>query len=302
MNIVQILQAILLGIVQGLAEFLPISSSGHLLIVPWLLGWSDDTFINSLPFDIALHLGTLLAVISFFWRDFLRLAIAWLGSLRQLIPTNAAASGIVAGARMPFSFSNDARMAWMILIGTIPGAVVGLLLESKIEELFHEAANLRWSILLIAAFQVIFAVLLLLSDRHGTQGRTAGEMNWMDAISIGMMQALAIFPGVSRSGSTITAGLYRGLDRYTATRYSFMLSSPIIIGAGIKAALDLRKTAVPSDELIAMAAGMLAAAIVGYLVIGWLLSVVQRIGMRWFVYYRYAIAAVIVLKVLIMGV
>jgi undecaprenyl-diphosphatase len=219
-----ILQAIILGIIQGLTEFIPISSSAHLIIVPWLLGWNDPV-LTSLSFDVALHLGTLLAVLVFFAADWQRLLRA----------------GIDSVIERKIGGDSDRRLAWFIVLGCIPGGIAGVLGESRIEQLFHQP-NVPVKPTALIAMAIIIAVLalaLFLADHLASHTGEMKMLSFKDTLIIGVAQALAIFPGVSRSGSTITAGLAMKLDREAAARFSFMLGAPIIAGAGLKSMWDL---------------------------------------------------------------
>lgn len=285
-----IIQAIILGIVQGLTEFIPVSSSAHLIIVPWLFSW-DDTVLNGLAFDLALHLGTLVALLTFFANDWLRLIRA----------------GIASIVERKVGSDPNRRLAWFVVIGTIPGAVAGMFAESKIEELFHQPGAAHQSSAMIA-MAIIIALLggfLFIAERIAKHSRGMNQLAFSDAIWIGLAQALAVFPGVSRSGSTITAGLALGLERETAARFSFLLSAPIIAGAGAKSMFNLynqvRIGAIPQSELILFPIGFIAAAISGYLCIRFLLRFLQRNSTDIFVYYRWALALLIILVAIVRG-
>ena len=286
-----ILQAIILGIVQGLTEYIPISSSAHLIIVPWLFHWQDPVLTN-LAFDVALHMGTLLAVLWFFAADWARLVRAFLASL----------------AERKIGGNLDRRLAWFLVIGCIPGGIAGVLAESKIDRLFHQA-NVPISstaIFILAAIIVLLALALLAAERYASHIREVNSLTLKDTLIIGFAQALAVFPGVSRSGSTITAGLALGLKRDAAARFSFLLGAPIIAGAGLKSAWDLFRQSqagagLPQTDWILFAAGFLAAALSGYLCIRWLLGYLQKNSTNVFVYYRWALAALIVAVALIRG-
>ncbi|MBI5303797.1 MAG: undecaprenyl-diphosphatase UppP [Chloroflexi bacterium] len=286
----QILQAILLGIIQGLTEFIPISSSAHLVIVPWLFEWNDPA-LESLTFDVALHLGTLLALLAFFASDWVRLIRAGIASILE----------------RKIGDDVDRRLAWFLVVGSIPGGVVGVLAESKIEELFHPK-NAPIQATAMIAMGVIIALLgaaLFAAERLARHLRTLPQVTWRDAILIGIAQSFAIFPGVSRSGATITTGLALGLQRETAARFSFLLSAPIIAGAGAKSLWDIFKAltsgAITASEFVLFPIGFLAAAISGYLCIKFLLQFLQRNTTNLFVYYRWALAVVIIIVALIRG-
>ncbi len=282
-----ILQAIILGVVQGLTEFIPISSSAHLVIIPWLFKWEDPA-LESLPFDIALHLGTLVALLWFFAGDWVRLVRA----------------GIVSILERKIGDDVDRRLAWLLVIGSIPGAIVGALAESKIEELFHPA-NAPIQPMAMVTMGIIMALLgvaLFAAERLARHLRKLNQISLRDAIVIGLSQALAIFPGVSRSGATITAGLALGLERETAARFSFLLSAPIIAGAGAKSLYDIFKDGMlDSSELTLFAVGFIAAAISGYLCIKFLLRFLQKNSTDIFVYYRWALAVLIIVVALMRG-
>lgn len=286
--LITILQAIILGIIQGATEFIPISSSAHLIIVPWLFGW-DSPALTSLPFDVSLHLGTLVAVLVFFAQDWLRLAKAGIASVRE----------------RKIGGDPDRLMAWMVVIGTIPGAVVGMLAESKIEAVFHQPGQPieRNALLLMALIVAVMGGLLMLADRLAKHQRDFKEMTLKDAILIGCAQALAIFPGVSRSGSTLTAGLALGLKRASAAKFSFLLSAPIIVGAGLKNMLDIiegfANGTIAANDLILFPIGVIAAGISGYFCIRFLLNFLQKHSANIFVFYRWGFAALIALVALL---
>jgi len=234
-----IVQAIAMGILQGLTEFLPVSSSGHLVIVPWLLGWPAA----SLTFDTMVHWGTLVAVVIYFWQDIWFYVKAALKSLR-------ARSLQVSGA----------RVAWAIAIGTIPGAVAGALLEKQFEALFHSPRA-------AAGFLVVTAVILVASEVVGQRIRSLEHVTLTDGFLIGVGQALAITPGISRSGTTIAAGLARGLTRESSARFSFLLGIPIIFGAGLLQLKDLLGTGPGVEPVPYLLLGFIAAALSGFIAI-----------------------------------
>jgi undecaprenyl-diphosphatase len=256
-------QAIVLGLVQGLGEFLPISSSGHLIVVPWLLGWED----HGLAFDVALHLGTLLAVVAAFARDW------WL----------LLGSGIRCLLRgRPFE-ERGARTLWRLALASVPGAVVGLLLDHWAETTFRAP--------LLVAFNMAFlGLVLLLADRHSTALGDA-EVSTRDSLIIGLAQAAAIVPGVSRSGSTITAALFLGYERSEAARFSFLLATPITLGAVL---VKVPKLLAGGGAGATLGWGMATAAVSGFLAIAFLLRFVRTGSYRPFVYYRWAFALVVV--------
>lgn len=274
------LQALFLGIVQGLTEFIPVSSSAHLVIFPWLFGWNNPT-IGSLSFDVALHLGTLLAVIVFFASDWWKLIKAWFKSI----------------AERKIGEDQDRRMAWYLLAACVPGGIAGVLLESKINAAFHENPIPRGSMIALAVAMAVLGALLWLADSKGKRERPIGKLSFKDAILIGLAQAAAIIPGVSRSGSTITAGLALGLERDAAAKFSFLLSAPIIAGAGLKSLFELLSSvkagAVPAADLAVFPVGFIAAAISGFLCIKLLMAFLQKHSTRVFAWYRFALAALV---------
>ncbi len=255
------LHIIWLALLQGLTEFLPISSSAHLILVPALLGWPDQ----GLAFDVAVHLGTLIAVVAYFRNDIVTLFFAWLGSLTG--------KGI----------TSDARLAWGVIIGTIPAGLVGLLFKDYIE------VYLR-SPLVIACTTIVFGLVLWYADRRGRLERSESTLSWGDFVIIGAAQALALVPGTSRSGITMTAGLLLGLTREAAARYSFLLSIPIIVLSGLGVSNDLVSSAQPVDWT-ALLLGTFIAAVSAFLCIYLFLAWINRIGMLPFVVYRLLLGA-----------
>jgi undecaprenyl-diphosphatase len=266
------LQAIVLGVVQGLTEFLPISSSGHLILVPYFLGWPDQ----GLSFDIATHTGTLLAIVAYFHRD-----------LRDLIV------GFFTGQPQSSGGEFAPRpMAWAIAVGTIPAGLVGYFCKDWIETYTRNP-------LLIAGTTFVYGLLLFWADRIGRKERSVGEIGWTASLAIGCAQALALVPGTSRSGITITAALLLGFTRPAAARFSFLLVVPISVLVAVKDALDLIDEGVGSAELVPMAIGLVVSAVVGYLVIAWLLSWLRRRSLTVFVVYRILLAALILATLVI---
>ena len=257
------IQALVLALVQGITEFLPISSSAHLILVPHLLGWEDQ----GLAFDVAVHVGTLSAVVFYFRTELARMTIDWLRSC--------------AGRGM----SDDARLAWLVVLATIPVVVAGLLLHALIE-------NQLRSPLVIAATTIGFGLLLWFADRLGRHARTTTSLSVMDAILIGIAQAVALIPGTSRSGITMTAALALGLTRTDAARFSFLLSIPAILMAGAYETWKLLSDTGPVDWG-ALLLGMLMAAVSAWLCIHFFLRLIERIGMWPFVVYRLLLGAVL---------
>ncbi|PID61805.1 MAG: undecaprenyl-diphosphatase [Gammaproteobacteria bacterium] len=257
------IQTIWLALVQGLTEFLPISSSAHLILVPSLLGWPDQ----GLAFDVAVHLGTLIAVVAYFRKEIVTLFLAWLGSItrRDMTP--------------------EARLAWGVIVGTIPAGLVGLALKDQIETYLR-------SPLVIAATTIIFGLLLWYADRRARMQRGELSMSWQDFLVVGSAQALALIPGTSRSGITITAGLLIGLTREAAARYSFLLSIPIIVLSGLGVTSDL----VSSDAPVALGTlllGTMVAMVSAFACIHYFLAFINRIGMVPFVIYRLLLGVVL---------
>lgn len=275
-------QAIVLGIVQGLTEFLPISSSAHLVLLPWLFGWDDP----GLTFDVALHIGTFTAVLFYFWSDLLVMASdVWTG-IRSGTPLKRPGS----------------RLALFIIAGSIPGAVAGFLGDSAIERLFHTPGNQRTAIAAIALVMILLGLILALAEAVARHVRAMDELTWRDAAIVGLAQMFALIPGVSRSGSTITAGLFVNLKRETAARFSFLLALPITAGAAAKKTLDLaRHNELAAGDRLAFVAGVLAAAIVGYLCIKFLLAYLQQHSTRVFTVYRVVVGLLVLLLLVVRG-
>ena len=257
-----------LALVQGLTEFLPVSSSAHLILVPRLLGWEDQ----GLAFDVAVHLGTLIAVLAYFRDDVVRLFLAWTRSL--------------VGGPDGRSITPEARLAWGVIVGTIPAGLVGLAFKDLIE------VHLR-SPLVIAATTIVFGLVLWYADRRARLARDELSLGWGDFLVIGCAQAMALVPGTSRSGITITAGLLLGLSREAAARYSFLLSIPIIVLSGLGVTKDLLESTAPVDWT-ALGLGTLIAAVAAYLCIRLFLAFINRIGMGPFVLYRLALGVLLV--------
>lgn len=259
-----ILQAAVLGLVQGLGEFLPISSSAHLILVPYIFGWAR----HSDQFDVALHLGTLVAVLWFFWPDVIRLTIA----------------GVSKGVK-----TKDGKLFWLIIAATIPAAVIGFLFEDKIDTI------LRQSYLLIALALAIMGIVLWYVDKIAAKKRSEGDLSWSQSILVGFSQALALLPGVSRSGATMTTGLALGLTREDAARFSFLMSIPIIAGAGLLKLRHIHGSDINGPFIV----GVLVAAIVGYLSIRWLLNYLKKGSFAVFAWYRFGLAILVILLLLI---
>jgi undecaprenyl-diphosphatase len=268
------LEALLLGIVQGLTEFLPISSSGHLILVPWL---QEYTFLEqhesfNKTFDVALHAGTLVAAVSYFRHEVATFTVAFVRSLRR---------GTVETA--------DERIAWAIAVGTIPAVVVGGLGAGFIEEHLGEP----WT---IGILLIVFGAVLQHADGL-PQRRSFGKVRRRDGLYIGLAQVIALAPGTSRSGITITAARYLGFDRDTAARVSFLLLIPAVAGATVFSAVKALSEGLPDDVAGPLIVGTIAAAVSGYLAIAWLLRLVRTHSYRPFVVYRYAAGAFVLLLI-----
>jgi undecaprenyl-diphosphatase len=280
-----VFQAIVLGIVQGLTEFLPISSSAHLIIVPWLFDWEEP----GLAFDAALHLGTLAAVFAYFWRDLLNMLLAVPDALRR--PSVYLRNTVGTQSER----DRSARLAWLIAIGCIPGGVVGLLAQDRIDEFFHGDDHQDLAIALIAIALIAFGLLLWAADYFAKHRREIAELNIKDTIVIGGAQALALFPGVSRSGVTLTAGLFREIKRADAARFSFLLGTPLVLLAGGKGLYDLVTDGAGDIGNFQLIAGVLASAISGFAAISFLLRFLQRSSTLVFVIYRVVVGIGILL-------
>ncbi len=274
-----LLHALILGIVQGLTEFLPISSSAHLILIPRLLGWQDP-FIDSAAFDVMLHMGTLLALLAYFWRDLIRLLLAWVGSVRD----------------RRIGGDPDRRLAWLLVVSVVPAALLGAALEGFFDRTFRD--QYAW----IALFILVGAGLLWLGERRGQRRRGLDGMVWRDAATIGVAQALALFPGVSRSGITIASGLLLGLEREAAARFSFLMAVPVIAGAGLFKARDLVGQDLVGATGDQLAVGVIAAAVFGLLAIALLLRFLRTNPTTVFILYRVGLAAVVVVAWLGLGI
>lgn len=266
-----ILQAVILGIVQGLTEFLPVSSSAHLVLVPFLFNWQIPA-AQIFPFDVLVQLGTVVAVIAFFWKDLWTIVRAWV-------------SGLIK--RQPFA-DPQSRLGWYLIIATIPAGLAGVLFKDLVEQAFHSPTA-------TALFLLVTAALLALAEWLGKRTRSLEAMNWKDALVMGLMQVVSLLPGVSRSGSTISGGMFRGLDRASAARFSFLMSVPVMLGAGLIGFKDLLDVPNLASFLPVMVIGFVAAAVVGYLSIAWLLRFLIRRSFYGFAIYCVAFAALTLL-------
>jgi undecaprenyl-diphosphatase len=268
------LQAIVLGITQGVTEFAPVSSSGHLIIVPWLFDWPilSNPDLNK-TFDVALHIGTLVGALVYFRHDVARYLVAWFRSI---------------GSRR--IESTDQRLAWALVIGTVPAVIAGVALESFVEDELGQP----W---LIAIMLAVFGVVLYAVDRVMSARRHLDDLGVRDGLWMGIAQALALQPGVSRSGVTMTAGRLLTFDRETAARFSFLLSLPVIAGAGLYKGVKLIGDGLPPGMAGPFVAGMIASAISGFLVIAFLLRYLRRHDFALFMWFRIAVAVLIVVVI-----
>lgn len=260
-----IIQSIILGIIQGTGEFLPISSTAHLVLVPYLFSWKDP----GLSFDVALHLGTLISILAYFWKDWVEILKLGASSLKiTKYETN--------------SYLNNKIIFWLIVISTIPGAAAGFFLEEKAETVFRNP-------LLISLALVSVGLILFLVDKYAKHKKEISDVNFKDAVIIGISQAVAIIPGVSRSGATIISGLAMGLNRKDAARFSFLLSAPIIFGASIFKLPGLFSEGIS----LSMFFGVIFSAVSGYLAIKYLLKFVEKSSYQVFFWYRLTLAVII---------
>ena len=269
------IQSIVLGFIQGVTEFLPISSSGHLVIIPFLLGWhfpEQEAFI----FNVLVQLATLLAVIVYFWRDLFEIVRGFLLGLWQ---------------KQPFG-SLHARLGWYLILATIPAGLAGLVFKATIEKAFNSPQA-------VAGFLLITAALLLLAEKAGKRTHPLERMNWVDALIMGLFQVTALLPGVSRSGSTIAGGMLRDLERPAAARFAFLMPVPVMLAAGLLETLDLLAMPTSQQVLLSFIPGFVTAAIVGYLSIHWLLGFLVRQPLFIFAIYCIVLSLVTLLVSLI---
>jgi undecaprenyl-diphosphatase len=270
-----LLQALLLGLVQGLTEFIPVSSSGHLILVPWLFGWHffiDHPQLNK-TFDVALHFGTFIAVVAYFWRQIISILRSWVHSLRKRRIDNA-----------------EERLAWLLLLATIPAAVLGAAFESFVEDQLGKPY-------LICILMFAFALVMWAADRWSRKDKSMADLRWPGALGIGFSQAVALSPGVSRSGITMVTGLFLGLNREAAARFSFLLSVPVIGGAAALKAAELAKDGMPQGMAGPFLIGMLAAAISGFAAIWFMLGYLRRHTFTIFVVYRLVVASALLIVI-----
>jgi undecaprenyl-diphosphatase len=259
-----ILQALILGIIQGLTEYIPVSSTANLILFPWLFGWSFDPATTEV-FVILVQWGTLVGVIVYFWRDIWQIA-------------GAVISGLLH--RKPFE-TFEARLGWLVVVATIPAVIAGVFIKSYLEQLYQ-------MYLLISIVLMLGGVLMLIAERFGKRARDLKQLTWLDAIIVGIWQILAMIPGFSRSSVTISGGMLRHFTRADAARFSFLMSIPALLGAGVVALNDLFSTPGLLASLAApLIVGFLSAAITGYLSIRWLLGYLKTRSLNVFVVYRF---------------
>ena len=285
-----IYQAVVLAIIQGLAEFIPVSSSGHLIIVRRLLGWNELSPAHELTFDVALHFGTLLSVLFYFRRTWFQIVRAALGG--KVVRFSEAGN---SGQNLTTDEQRKERLLlWFLLLATIPGAIAGKFLEHSAEDYFRE------HIFLIAGALIGVALLMWWGEKASQLKKPLTGITFADAMIVGCAQATALIPGVSRSGSTITAGLFRNMTREAAVRFSFLLSTPIIAGAALLKAHELRKEGLPAGMHMPFLVGVLVSAIVGYGAISWLIRYLQSNSLKLFIYYRIVFGAIVIALALIL--
>ena len=272
-----IFQSIILGIVQGITEFLPVSSSAHLVIVPYLFEW-DIPPMQAFVFDVLVQVASLVGVFAFFWRD-----------LTAII--RAMFSGIIT--KQPFA-EPEARLGWLLILASIPAGLAGLLLKDQVERVFNSPS-------VTAFFLLITAALLMIAERVGKRNRSMESLSWKDSVIIGIFQAIAIFPGISRSGSTITGGMVRDLERPSAARFAFLMSIPIMLAAGLLGGLDLLKIPDLASLLPVFIPGFITSAVVSYFAIGWLLRFLNRYPLYVFAIYCIGLSLLTFLTVLYRG-
>ena len=268
-----LLHARILALVQALKEFLPVSSSAHLILTPWLLGWPD----HGLLFDIALHLGTLVAVLFYFAKTWVRLAFLAIG--REVLKP------------MPGEIDHDLyenpKLLWLLVAATFPAGIAGLFLKDFIETVLRSPA-------VIGVMLIVVGLLMAAVEKRGGLVRDLNRVSLGDAMAVGCAQALALIPGTSRSGITITTAMFLGITRHSAARFSFLLSTPIILGAGLKAFLDAMETGgIPPEMHGAFVVGVIASAAFGYAVIAFFLRYLQRATLKVFVYYRVILGVIV---------
>jgi undecaprenyl-diphosphatase len=279
-----IYQAVVLAIIQGLAEFIPVSSSGHLIIVRRLLGWNELSPAHELTFDVALHFGTLLSVLFYFRRTWFQIIRAALGGkVVRFSEGGGEDQNLTADEQR-----EERLLLWFLVIATIPGAFAGKLLEHSAEDYFRE------HIFLIAGALIVVALLMWWGEKVSRFDKPLTRITLADALVVGCAQATALVPGVSRSGSTITAGLFRNMTREAAVRFSFLLSTPLIAGAALLKAHELRKEGLPAGMHLPFLVGVVVSAIVGYAAIAWLIRYLQSNSLKVFIVYRIVVGVIVI--------
>ncbi len=266
-KVLELIEAVFLGIVQGLTEFLPVSSSGHLLLGQYFLGLDQERF--GLSFDAALHMGTVLAVVSFFWRDLLGMLRAFLRSLSE-----------------PDFSNREQRMAYLVLVATVPAGLIGFFFEN----FFEKAVRSPW---VVVTNLILVGALFIVGEAMGRKSRRAYKLSFREAAGIGLAQAAALIPGISRSGATITLGLFLGLRRDEAARFSFLMSVPITAAAAFLSLGGAVGKGMDAHEALLFAAGCVSSGVVGYLAIRFLLNYLVGHSLRVFAYYRFGLATLV---------
>ncbi len=269
-----LLQALILGLVQGATEYIPVSSSAHLVLVPWLLGWPDPSF----AFEVLIQWGTLVGVFIFFWEDIWAITKAVLQGLIQ---------------RRPLA-TFEAKLGWLIVAATIPAVILGFLFKDYFEALYGAPVY-------VGGLLILTALLLVVAERFGSRQKDLDNLSWLDAVIIGIWQAGALLPGISRSGATISGAVLKGYNRYAAARFSFLMSIPALLGAGVLALTDLVGGGELLAELPAITVGFIAAAISGYICIRWLLHYLQRHSLYAFAIYCAAVSLLSIVVAIVRG-
>jgi undecaprenyl-diphosphatase len=259
-----IFQALVLGLIQGLTEYIPVSSTAHLILVPWLLGWTfppETVFV----FDVLIQWGTLVGVVIYFWRDIVAILRAVVTGLLHGQPLNTL----------------EARLGWLVAVATIPAVIAGVFLKSYITQLYT-------MYILISIVLMLGGVLMLAAERFGKRTRELKQMTWLDSIGIGLWQVLALIPGVSRSSATVSGGMLRDFNRQDAARFSFLMSIPALLGAGVVASKDLLEVpGLLASLALPLIVGFLTAALSGYFSIRWLLGYLKSKSLNVFIVYRF---------------
>ena len=268
-------QAIVLAIVQGLTEFLPVSSTAHLWLIPWIFKWKDP----GLTYDVALHAGTLVAVLLYFWRY-------WLEMIKMVFGMSEGSDGASAKSGSIALLGENRKLFWFLVIATIPGGIAGVLFERAADE------QLR-SPLIVGTALLVVGLVMWAGERMGNREKSLGQIGLVDSIVVGVAQAFAVIPGVSRSGSTMAAGLFRGMNRETAARFSFLLATPLVAGACLKKGLEIHHHGLPADMRMPFLVGILVSALVGYAVIAVLIRYLERRTFTIFVVYRVILGVVL---------